>query len=217
MTWKKPRPLASRYDCLEVDCRIDADGSELAPLDEDDVDAVVEHLRREEIGAVAISFLFSYLNPRARAATGRSACAPTLPDLVISLSHEVYPRWRENDRGHTTIADAYLKPMFRRYTENLQRRARSRPAPGARMLVMKSNGGVVDGQAAADRPANYLVSGPVGGVLGGGHFARLAGFDHIMTLDIGGTSCDVSLIAGGELQRAARTSRSSSACRSRRR
>jgi N-methylhydantoinase A len=202
LTWKKPRPLASRYDCLEVGCRIGADGSELAPLDEDDVDAAVEHLRREEIDAVAVSFLFSYVNPRHEQQLAERLRSE-LPDVVISLSHEVYPRWRENDRGHTTIADAYLKPMFRRYTENLGG-GLDRAGSGARMLVMKSNGGVVDIDAAADQPTNYLVSGPVGGVLGGAHFARLAGFDHIMTLDIGGTSCDVSLIAGGEPQRAAR-------------
>ena len=200
LTWKKPRPLAARYDCLEVDCRIGADGSEVEPLDEDDVVSVIEHIASEGIGAVAVSFLFSYLNPVHEQQLGERLRA-ALPDVAISLSHEVYPRWRENDRGHTTIADAYLKPMFRRYTENLGS-GLERSGSGARMLVMKSNGGVVDIDAAADQPTNYLVSGPVGGVLGGAHFAHLAGIDQIMTLDIGGTSCDVSLIAG-EPQRAA--------------
>ena len=123
------------------------------------------------------------------------------PDLSISLSHEVYPRWRENDRGHTTIADAYLKPMFTRYIDNLQTGLSEAGSP-AQLLVMKSNGGVVEGDTAADQPANYLVSGPVGGILGGAHFAALAGLEDIMTIDIGGTSCDVSLVDGGELRRA---------------
>jgi N-methylhydantoinase A len=109
----------------------------------------------------------------------------------------VYPRWRENDRGHTTIADSYLKPLFDGYVHNLQDGLTSAGSP-ARVLLMKSNGGIVAGEAAAERPINYLVSGPVGGVLGGWHFARLAGCERVMTLDIGGTSCDVSLIEHGE-------------------
>jgi N-methylhydantoinase A len=199
--WRKPRPLAARYDCLEVDCRIDSRGCEVLPLAAADVAEVVEHVRREEIRSVAISFLFSYLNPTHELQLAERLRAE-LPEISISLSHEVYPRWRENDRGHTTIADAYLKPMFARYTENLQD-GLARAGSSARLLVMKSNGGVVEGQTAAEQPANYLVSGPVGGVLGGAHFAALAGLDQIMTIDIGGTSCDVSLISGGQLRHTA--------------
>jgi N-methylhydantoinase A len=201
LDWKKPRPLASRYDCLEVGCRINSQGTEVAPLAHQDVEHVIDHLRREKIRSVAISFLFSYLNPTHEVALALRL-REALPDISISLSHEVYPRWRENDRGHTTIADAYLKPMLSRYVTNLQEGFEEAGSP-ARLLVMKSNGGVVEGEAAADHPANYLVSGPVGGVLGGTHFASLAGLDRIMTIDIGGTSCDVSLVAGGRLRRVA--------------
>jgi N-methylhydantoinase A len=199
LEWEKPRPLAARYDCLEVDCRIDSEGTELRGLDPDDVDALVEHIRQEEISAVAVSFLFSYINPDHELALAERLRAE-FPDISISLSHEVYPRWRENDRGHTTIADAYLKPRFSRYIDNLQGGLEEAGSP-AHLLVMKSNGGVVEAQSAADQPANYLVSGPVGGVLGGTHFASLAGLDHIMTIDIGGTSCDVSLVDRGEVRR----------------
>jgi N-methylhydantoinase A len=200
-SWQKPRPLASRYDCIEVNCRIDADGVELQPLDEEDVTSLIQHLEREKIDSVAISFLFSFLNPEHELELARRL-QEAVPHVSISLSHEVYPRWRENDRGHTVIADAYLKPMFRNYVANLEAgfKASGLDAP---LLVMKSNGGVVEGQTAAERPVSYLVSGPVGGVLGGAHFASLAGIDQIMTLDIGGTSTDVSLLAGGEMRRAA--------------
>jgi N-methylhydantoinase A len=197
--WKKPRPLASRYDCLEVDCRVDANADVLRPLDDDDVEAVVRHLRDEGITAVAISFLFSYLNPVHELELARRL-GDAIPGLTISMSHLVYPRWRENDRGHTTIADAYLKPMFGRYTDNL-RHGLQQAGAGADLMVMKSNGGVVNAETAADQPVNYLVSGPVGGVLGGAHFAALAGLDKIMTVDIGGTSCDVSLLVDGEPSR----------------
>ena len=201
LVWKKPRPLASRYDCLEVACRIDSHGAEVAPLDQADIDAAIAHIKSEKIRSVAISFLFSYLNPVHEIEFARQLRA-AIPGISISLSHEVYPRWRENDRGHTTIADAYLKPMLSRYMDNLGKGFRDAGSP-ARLLVMKSNGGVVEGEAAAERPANYLVSGPVGGVLGGTHFASLAGLNKIMTIDIGGTSCDVSLIVDGKPRRAA--------------
>jgi len=200
LEWRKPRPLASRYDCLEIGCRVDSEGRILKPLDANDLDQVVEHIRHEQIPAVAISFLFSYMNPIHEIEVAERL-HEEFPDLSVSLSHEIYPRWRENDRGHTTIADAYLKPMFSRYIDNLQNGLSNAGSP-ARLLVMKSNGGVVEGGTAADQPANYLVSGPVGGVLGGAHFAALAGLEHIMTIDIGGTSCDVSLVDGGELRRA---------------
>ena len=200
-SWQKPRPLSSRYDCIEVGCRVDAHGLELQPLDESDVRHLIEHLETERIDSVAISFLFSFLNPAHELELARRLRA-ALPDLSISLSHEVYPRWRENDRGHTVVADAYLKPMFRTYIANLEAGFENADLE-ARLLVMKSNGGVVEGKKAAERPVNYLVSGPVGGVLGGAHFASLAGVDHIMTLDIGGTSTDVSLLVGGEMRRAA--------------
>ena len=200
-SWQKPRPLSSRYDCIEVGCRVDAHGEELQPLDGDDVEGLIEHLKTEQIDSVAISFLFSFLNP-AHELELAARLREALPNLSISLSHEVYPRWRENDRGHTVVADAYLKPMFRDYIANLES-GFGTAAIDAQLLVMKSNGGVVEGRTAAERPVNYLVSGPVGGVLGGAHFASLAGIDHIMTIDIGGTSTDVSLLVGGEMRRAA--------------
>ena len=201
LDWQKPRPLSARLDCLEVSCRVDAEGDVRQVLDPDDVSRVVEHIRSERIDAVAISFLFSYLNPVHELELAEQLRA-ALPDLYVSLSHEVYPRWRENDRGHTTIADAYLKPMFSRYVDNLGAGLSDAGSP-ASLLIMKSNGGVVDARAAAEQPANFLVSGPVGGVLGGAHFASLAGIDDLMTIDIGGTSCDVSLVSGQELQRTA--------------
>jgi N-methylhydantoinase A len=201
-SWKKPRPLASRHDCFEVGCRIDAQGREVAPLDLEDAARLIEALRREDIRSLAVSFLFSYLNP-AHELELAQLLHEALPDLSISLSHEVYPRWRENDRGHTVIADAYLKPMFGRYVRNLEAGLEG-AGSAASLLLMKSNGGIVEAAAAAEQPVNYLVSGPVGGVLGGAHFAALAGLAQIMTIDIGGTSCDVSLLVEGRLRSAAK-------------
>ena len=201
LEWEKPLPLAARFDCLEIDCRVDSSGFVRRELDNEEIEGLIEHLRAESIGSVAISFLFSYVNSIHEVELAAKLSA-AIPDLFISLSHEVYPRWRENDRGHTTIADAYLKPMFSSYLSNLEQGLVD-AGSSANLLVMKSNGGVVEAQAAASQPANFLVSGPVGGVLGGAHFAQLAGIDDLMTLDIGGTSCDVSLVKGQEFGRSA--------------
>jgi N-methylhydantoinase A len=201
LTWEKPRPLVARHDCREVGGRIDRDGGVLAPLGDDDVTRLIAYLRAEAVRSVAIGFLFSYLNPEHELELARRL-AVALPDVAVSLSHQVYPRWRENDRWQTTVADAFLKPGFGDYVGNLSAGLQAAGMP-ARVLVMKSNGGVVPAREAARTPINYLLSGPVGGVLGGAHFAAEAGRQDIMTLDIGGTTSDVCLVAGGDVRRVA--------------
>ena len=192
LTWRKPLPLAERADCLELGCRIDSDGKVRTEPDDVEIGALADHLERERIAAVAICFLFAYVNPvHERYVAER--LGERLPELTVSLSHQVFPRWREADRALATIADASVRPMFSRYTRNLQDGLAGAGSP-ARLLVMKSNGGVVDGEVAAERSTNYLVSGPVGGALAAAHFAARAGFDRVMTMDIGGTSCDVALL-----------------------
>ena len=202
LEWHKPRPLVARYDCLEVGGRIDADGEVVAALDDEDVAAVVAHLRAEGIRSVAIGLVFAQANPDHELEL-EARLRAEIPDLATSLSHRVFPRWRENDRWQTVVADAYLKAMFARYVRNLEG-GLEETGVAARLVLMKSNGGVVEAATAAEQPVNYLVSGPVGGVLGGSHFARQAGFEQIITIDIGGTSSDVSLVAGGDIPRVAR-------------
>ena len=192
LAWRKPLPLADRADCLELDCRMDSDGRvRLAPSD-GEIDALAAQLERKGIAAVAICFLFAYINPEHELHVADRLKAQ-LPELTVSMSHQVFPRWREADRALAAIGDAFVSRMFSRYTRNLQD-GLARAGSPARLLVMKSNGGVVDGEVAAQQSTNYLVSGPVGGALAAAHFAALAGFQRVMTMDIGGTSCDVALL-----------------------
>ncbi|MEA2247252.1 MAG: N-methylhydantoinase [Solirubrobacteraceae bacterium] len=202
LEWEKPAPLVARYDCLEVGCRIDARGREIAPLDAEDVERVVEHLRREGIRSVAVGLLFAHVDAAHELAL-EAALLAAMPDLNVSVSHRVYPRWRENDRWQTVVADAYLKSMFSRYVRNLEHGLRDEGLQ-ASLVLMKSNGGVVRAATAAEQPVNYLVSGPVGGVIGGTRFAALAGIEQVMTIDIGGTSSDVSLVSRGAIPRVAK-------------
>jgi N-methylhydantoinase A len=197
MSWVKPKPLVERWHCFEVAERIDAHGRVLAPLDEAEAAAVAEAIARQpEIEAIAICFLFSYLNP-AHELRAREILAAALPGRPISISYEVLPKWKEYERASTTIADAYLKPVVTRRLAALRRRLDEGGVP-APTVIIKSNGGEMTLDAAADSPVNMMVSGPTGGVVASRHVAALAGIDHLVTLDMGGTSTDVSTVLAGK-------------------
>jgi N-methylhydantoinase A len=195
LDWDKPKPLVERRHCLEVVERTNYKGEVPVPLDEDGARAVAEALKREGITDVAVSFLFSYINP-ANERRMAEILAEVHPEATVSLSHVVYPRWREYDRTSTVLADAFLKSLVGEYLENL---AAGLAAVGQTrdFLVMKSNGGVEDYRAATGKPVDLLVSGPVGGVLSSIFFGRLTGRENLISMDMGGTSFDVSLIVDG--------------------
>jgi N-methylhydantoinase A len=193
--WDKPQPFVERRHCFEVDERTNYKGDVLVPLDEEGARAAVEALKHERITDIAVSFLFSYINP-ANELRMAEIISEVYPEATVSLSHVVYPRWREYDRTSTVLADAFLKSLVRDYLENV---AEGLATAGMtrEFLVMKSNGGVEDYRAAAAKPVDLLVSGPVGGVLSAIFFGRLTGRENLISMDMGGTSFDVSLIAGG--------------------
>jgi N-methylhydantoinase A len=197
--WDKPQPYVERRHCLEVDERCDYQGRVLQPLDEEQAREAVQRLRSEGIRDIAVCFLFAYLNPEHELRM-REIIAEEHPEARVSLSHEVYPRWREYDRMSTTLADAFLKTLVGDYIAHV---ADGLPEVGidANFLIMKSNGGLVDHRAAAAKPVDLLVSGPVGGVLSALYFGRLTGRTNLVSMDMGGTSFDVSLIADGEANR----------------
>ena len=201
--WQKPKPLVLRRHCLGIGGRFDAHGREIAALEP----AELEGLRRRAAAlagddvAVAVCCLFSYLDgehERRAAAVLREA----LPGAHVSLSHEVSPLWREYERASTTIADAFVKPVVSRYVERVGGVLAERLA-ARRWNLLASNGGYLSADQAQDRPAQLLLSGLAGGVIGGRHYAALAGCDRAFTLDIGGTSTDIGLILDGHQQYAA--------------
>ena len=198
--WRKPRPLLDRQDCLGVSERLDEEGTELAPLDADELERLVRS-RLNGNGAagsvaVAVCYLFSYLNPEHEAATAR-VLAERFPELSVSLSHEVAPIWREYERGTTAIVDAYLKPLLDDYVAAVSR-ALDEEGISAPWALLKSNGGHALSERALDRPAHVLLSGIAGGAIGGAYVARAGSAEKGIVLDMGGTSCDVCLIVGGE-------------------
>ncbi len=188
-----------RRRVAEVPERLDKSGAVLAPLDLDAIDAAVAGLMEQGIDALAIAFLFSYVNPvheRLAAEHIRSR----YPDLFISLSSEVNPVWREYERTATTVLNAYLGPRMEQYFSGMEETV-ARHFPRAHPFLMKSNGGIGAPMAMARFPVQTLMSGPVAGVVAAHELGARAGVSNLISLDIGGTSSDMSLIPGRPLFR----------------
>jgi N-methylhydantoinase A len=197
MSWVKPKPLALRRHCFEVVERLDASGRILTPLDEASVREVARRIRAEpDITAVAVMLLFSYLNP-AHEHRVKEIFAEEAPGLAVSTSYDVLPKWKEYERASTTLADAYLKPLVSAQLRHMRERFAEEGVTD-RVVVIKSNGGEMTLEAAAERPVEILVSGPTGGVVAGKHLARLLGVPSLVTFDMGGTSTDCSTIVNGQ-------------------
>jgi N-methylhydantoinase A len=193
--YRKPAPLVSRRDTIEISGRLDWQGVELEPLDEDQVRAAARRARDEGFGAVAVCFLFSYLNP-AHELRAEAILREELADLPISLSHRIAAEWREYERTSTAVLDAYTGPSVRAYLERLEGQLGERGLE-APLHVMQSSGGVVTARSARERPVQTLLSGPVGGTMGLVALARMLGRPNLIGVDMGGTSFDVSLVIDG--------------------
>ena len=194
LTAHHPAPLVHRTDTIPVPERMTHEGV-LRPLDAAGIAATVDAVRASGASAIAISLLHSYAQPQheqALAAALRAAC----PDADVVASHEVLPEIREYERTSTTAAEAYVRPLVKRYLGRLGSvlTAAGYPAPG----VVTSGGGVLPATVAATHGAALALSGPAGGVTGAAFAARAAGFDRALTIDIGGTSADCGLVLDGE-------------------
>jgi N-methylhydantoinase A len=195
--WRKPEPLVHRPDCLGVAERLDEEGKVLTQIDLDEVARLVEAASLDgNRAAIAVCYLFSYLNPEHELATAELV-AKRFPGVPVSLSHDVAPIWREYERGTTAIVDAYLKPLLHDYVAGVSE-ALDRKGIAAPWALLKSNGGHAISERARERPAHLLLSGIAGGAIGGAWFARARTAEKGIVLDMGGTSCDVCLIVGGE-------------------
>lgn len=186
-------PRAFRRDIPE---RLAADGSIVVPLDEAALAAEVDSLVEAGVSAVAVAFLFSFVDP-AHERRARDAILARHPHLHVSLSSDVDPSFREYERTSATAFDAYVKPVLDRYlsamTDDLAGLGITAP-----LQVMQSRGGVCIAGIARERPIRLFLSGPAAGVVGGRDVAAAIGIADLITVDIGGTSCDVALVAGGQ-------------------
>ena len=195
-TWQKPlRPVPPEH-IWEVEGRIAPDGSEIGPLDEPALRQAAREIAAEGIGTVAIVLLHSYANPahERRAAT---ILREEHPAALVSASSDVLPVLREYERSVVTLLNAYVMPTVSGYVERLEQRAEERGI-AAPLLLMKSSGGVASSRAIRRAPVETALSGPAAGIVGAALVAREAGFEDLISIDIGGTSADIALVKGGQ-------------------
>lgn len=196
LLYRKPTPLAPQSRTGEVRERVGSRGEVLIPLDEEALRTTLRELRGEDIESIAVCLLFSYLHP-AHEQRVRRLVSEELPGCVVSLSSDVLPQIREYARLSTTVVNAYLQPILERYLHTLRPRLVEAGITTAQAYVMQSNGGTATFDKVAEKAAATLLSGPAGGVTAGARLSRMCGVHNIITVDMGGTSCDVALIEGG--------------------
>ena len=195
--YERPPPLVPRQLRFEIDERTGPRGEALRALDEADVRAAAERIRAAGIEAVAVCYLHSYANPDHERRTGE-ILREMLPDAFVSLSVDVLPQKLEYERTSTTVINAYVGPPVKHYVQSMASQVRT-AGIGGRLMVMQSSGGILDADAVADNPARIVECGPAAGVVGAQHFAARAGFENLITLDMGGTTAKASLIERGRV------------------
>ena len=192
--FRKPPLLVPQSRTEEIPERMDYRGTVLEPLDEQAVRAAARRLKAGGVQAVAVCYLFSFRNPLHEERTAE-ILAEEEPAWRISLSSRVLPVIREYPRLSTTVVDAYVGPIMERYLVNLDRRLKERGITTPQIFLMQSNGGLMRITMGARFPNQTLTSGPAAGVVAGAALARGIGRRNFVTLDIGGTSTDISVIA----------------------
>ncbi len=193
-----PDPLVPRQRIHPVTERVDSDGAVLEPLDGDSVDRAVAALRQAGAESVAVGLVFAFANDAHERAVA-SRLRDALPDVHVSLSSEVLPEVRLYERLSTTAVNAYVTPVLAAYLESLERRLAGNGFRG-RLLVMQSSGGVMGLDPARRFGVRSILSGPAAGPVAGLWYAGLHGISNAITADMGGTSFDVCLAEGGEVE-----------------
>jgi N-methylhydantoinase A len=192
-----PGWLAPGARRVEVKGRIAADGGELVPLDETSIAAAIDKLKQEDVDAVAISLLFSFLDSSHERRVAERVRA-AMPGVAVSMSSEVDPAFREYERTVVTAFDAYIKPVVDRYLANMAAHL-AEAKVSVPVQVMQSRGGLAGAETARLRPVRLFLSGPAAGALGGAAVGAEAGLDDLITIDVGGTSSDIALIGRGRV------------------
>jgi N-methylhydantoinase A len=195
--YRKPQPLLPLRDIVEIGGRLDAGGAERAPLDEEAVRSAAHRYRQGHYGGLCVAYLFSHINPVHELRTREILTEELGEDAAISLSHETANEWREYERTSSAVAESYIAPVVQRYLGELTKGLAAREVP-APLHVMQSSGGITTAASARRRPLQTLLSGPVGGTMGGVMLAKATGLSHLICVDMGGTSFDVSLVIEGQ-------------------
>lgn len=216
LLFEKPEPLVPRARRLGLRERLDSEGRVLLTPSRAEIKRIVREVGGSGADSVAVCLLFSFVNPAHERSLAKALAAT---GLAVSASHEILPEYREFERTSTTVVNACLVPVMSAYLAEIEEIARARgrvssrrptriASANSRVRIMQSNGGILSARAAAREPVRTILSGPAGGVLGAQYVAEAAGFDRIISFDMGGTSTDVALLDGAAGEGLAITSES---------
>jgi len=204
--YNKSNPLAPLALTIEADERISAKGDVLSKLKVGQLAKDIKALSNKGVEAVTISLINSYANDKHEKEIKKVIQKKKLlPKIPVSLSSEVVPEMQEYERTITTVANSYVRPKVAEYVKNLQSGLKKR-MKDVKLRILRSDGGLASAKASSDSPVNLLMSGPAGGVSGAIWIAKQAGFENLMTFDMGGTSTDVSLVKDGVAAQSRETS-----------
>lgn len=196
LDYDTPPPLVPRRIRLGIPGRMNAAGQELRPLDEDAVRAAVRRLVDEwRVESVAVCYLHAYKNPAHEQRT-KEIIRAEWPGLAVSISSDIVREYREYERTSTTVVNAYVQPIFRRYIGALERALEREKFAGS-FYITRSGGGALLAHDAADVPVHTIFSGPAGGLIGAARLSEVIGRNDLIAVDIGGTSTDACVVRGG--------------------
>lgn len=192
--WIKPERVVPLEYVRDVTGRLNFKGEVITPLDEDEVREVAHEFRELGVDALAVSLIHSYVDP-SQELRCREIIKQVHPDCFVSLSSDIIREYREYERTQGTCLNTALMPLMTSYIGRIEDRL-SKSGFDTKIYIMKSSGGVTGAAELAHRPLNSVLSGPAAGVMAAAHNGPLAGFDDLLTLDVGGTSADIALIEG---------------------
>ena len=187
--YQKNKPLVAESMRFGVDCRVNSKGKIIKELSTEEVELLMEKLKKMEAESVAVCFLFSFLNDKHEKIIGDYL---KNKGLHYCLSSQILPEFREYERLSTTVINAYVSPKMDRYLSYIKDNLTN----GSKLRVMQSNGGVISAEVAMSESVRTILSGPAGGAVGAFEIGKMSGFEKLITFDMGGTSTDVSLIDG---------------------
>ena len=201
LAYAKIAPLVPRNLAFDIPERMDYAGTVVTPLDEAALRATLGRLAQEKVEAVAICFLFSFMNPAHERRAGAIA-REMLPHAFVTISSEIYPQYREYERASTVVVNASLGPRVSNYLATMSR-ALQAEGVGAPLHVMQSNGGVISWEDATRMPCRIVESGPAAGVIAAACIGGLAGRANLITFDMGGTTAKAGMVEAGKVRQSA--------------
>ncbi len=193
---QKPQTLIPRKLRYDVKERVSAKGEVLEPLNKDEVHALAEELKQKIVKAVAVTLLFSYVNPKHEQEIEK-ILSETLPDTFVSTSSNVAPEHREYERTSTTVVNACLMPLVSVYLNNLANKVR-RLGVAAPLCVMRSDGGLATKETVVEKPVSMVESGPAAGVIASSFYGEKLGVKNVLSFDMGGTTAKAGTVHGGK-------------------